>query len=266
MRHSLITGGSSGIGLAIAAKLLERGECVSLLARDVDRLIKVQQDFILRGFPGHCIAVLPADVSDARAVSVAVAKAVEKFGPIDALYASAGIVLPALFKDQTYLDFDLQITTNVVGVANAVRSVFATMHAHGRGKIMIISSGAGLVGIPGYTAYCASKYALRGFASALRLEAKSSGITVTICFPPDTQTPQFQEEMHVRPPQAHLFMGRSKPYRVDYIADAIVRGLDMGKREIFFTRVIALLGWCGPLLAPFLERIYMTRLQRLKTS
>lgn len=84
------------------------------------------------------------------------------------------------------------------------------MTQRGAGKIMIIASGAAFVGIPGYSAYCASNYVLKGYAAALRLEAAPHGINVSICFPPDTLTRQFEQEIGIRPAEANLFIGKAR--------------------------------------------------------
>lgn len=249
MRHVLVTGGSSGIGLAIARLLLARGDRVSLLARDAQRLADAAASLS----PGENVLTLTADVTDAQAVDAAVSEAATRFGPVEVLVASAGIVEPALFLDQDTAAFDRQVAVNLTGVANSVRAVLPGMRDQGRGRVLIVSSGAGLIGIPGYSAYCAAKFALRGLAAALRAETAPDGICVSICFPPDTLTPQLARELPLRPPQAQALMGRVKPREAADVARTILAGMDRGRREIHFGLTLHLLGYFGPFAASYLD-------------
>lgn len=253
MRHVLVTGGSSGIGLAVADLLLERGDRVSLVARDAERLAEAAR-VLSRGEEARAgrIFIVPADVADGEAVSRAAEEATSRFGVIDALVASAGIVEPARFLEQDAAVFDRQISVNLTGVSNSVRAVVPGMRGKG-GRVMIVSSGAGLIGIPGYSAYCASKFALRGLAAALRVEMASAGVSVSICFPPDTLTPQLERELPLRPPEAQAMIGRVRPQETAIVARAILAGMDRGRREIHFGLTLRLLGYFGPFAATYFD-------------
>ncbi len=114
----------------------------------------------------------------------------------------------------------------------------------------MISSGAGLIGIYGYSAYCASKFALHGFAQALRSEAHAHGVGVSVCFPPDTETPQFQREFASRPAEAAKIMGTVRPWPADAVAKTIARGIDRGRFEVYFGTTLFLLGRFAPAIRP----------------
>ncbi|TXH85452.1 MAG: SDR family NAD(P)-dependent oxidoreductase [Rhizobium sp.] len=251
--HVIVTGGSSGIGLAIAKLYAARGDRVSLLARHPGRLEEARAEIeALHGIDGALIQTVAVDVaSDARTID-AVNSCEESFGPCDILVASAGIVEPRAFDAMPASVFDEQIAINFLGTANAVRAVYKGMKSRRRGRIMMISSGAALIGIFGYTAYCASKSALAGFAEALSTEANAFDVSVSICFPPDTLTPQYRREISLRPAEAELLMGSVRPWSADAVAARIVHGLDRRQARIHFGFTLPALAYFGPLIKPLL--------------
>ncbi|WP_267549576.1 SDR family oxidoreductase [Rhizobium rhizogenes] len=251
--HVIVTGGSSGIGLAIATLYASRGDRVSLLARHSGRLEQAQAQIAeLPGIDSSRIQIASVDVASAAQVSSAIESCEASFGPCDILIASAGIVEPRTFDAMPASVFDEQISINLLGTANVVRAVYRGMKSRRDGRIMMISSGAALIGIFGYTAYCASKSALSGFAEALSAEAAACGIRVSICFPPDTQTPQYRRELSMRPPEAAALMGSVKPWSAEAVAARIVRGIDRGRAKIHFGFSLTMLAYLGPLIKPLL--------------
>lgn len=259
MTHVVITGGSSGIGLEVARIYVGRGHRVSLIARGLAALDAAKVSLETEG--GRQVQVAAADVADADAVQAAIRACETVFGLCDILICSAGIVAPARFEDQTAADADRQVAVNLSGSMHSVRAVYASMLARRQGRIMLVSSGAGLMGIPGYAAYCASKFALRGFAEALRSEAKPRGVVVSICFPPDTQTPQLERERAARPAEAEVIMGQVKPWKAEAVARQMVRALDQGRFEVYFGLALLALGRLAPLVRPLVDR-YFDRLIR----
>lgn len=252
MVHVIITGGSSGIGLAVARCYLQRGSAVTLVGRDAARLTAARERLCAEtGCPHERIHLGQADVADEIQLENVIAAAEATHGACDILVASAGVVAPAEFHLQEAQDFRRQIDTNLVGAVNAVRAVYAGMKARGQGKILLVSSGAALIGIFGYAAYCASKAALLGFVEALRLEAAAHGIDVSICFPPDTDTPQLAAERLVRPAEAEAMMKAGGAWSAEAVAARIVRALDRNERTVYFTTTIFLLGRFGSVVRPF---------------
>ncbi|MGY5779220.1 SDR family oxidoreductase [Rhizobium sp. LEGMi135b] len=249
--HVIVTGGSSGIGLAVAKLYAARGARVSLLARDTGRLEAARAEIAaLPGVDDAFIRTTSVDVTSAEQTTDAVKLCEASFGPCDILIASAGIVEPCAFDVMPTSVFDEQISINVLGTANAVRAVYKGMKSRRGGRIMMISSGAALIGIFGYTAYCASKSALEGFAEALSAEADASGVKISICFPPDTMTPQYRREISLRPHEAEILMGSVKPWSAEAVATKIVHGLDRGKQRIHFGFSLTALAFFGPLIKP----------------
>ncbi|HEV7308886.1 SDR family oxidoreductase [Ensifer sp.] len=254
MTHVIITGGSSGIGFALASLYAARGARLSLIARSHDLLEQARTDLVrASGCNAEDIRLEAADVA-AEADLLAAIRACEfAFGPCDILITSAGIVEPGHFEESDSSAFRRQMETNFSGTVHAVRAVYDGMTRRGRGRIMMISSGAGLIGIYGYSAYCASKFALHGFAQALRFEARPFGVGVSVCFPPDTQTPQFQRELASRPPQAATIMGTVRPWPANAVAKRIANGIERGRFEVHFGATLFLLARFGPAVRPLLN-------------
>jgi 3-dehydrosphinganine reductase len=202
---ALITGGSSGIGLAVAQYLSLQGAHVWLLARDEEGL-KSALDSLSSNEVQKC-GTISADVSDWDQVSSAVAQVESEIGVPDLVVNSAGVAHPGYFQDLGVEIFHWMMDVNYFGTVYICKAVVPGMVARGTGHIVNISSGAGFIGRYGYTAYGATKYAVRGFTDALRLELKPLGINVSIVFPPDVDTPQLAYEKEYQPPETKAQAG-----------------------------------------------------------
>jgi 3-dehydrosphinganine reductase len=254
MTHVIITGGSSGIGLAVASIYATSGARLSLIARSRDLLEFAAQKLISQyGASASNVRIETADVANEKEISAAISRCIEALGPCDILVTSAGIVEPAPFEAMPSVSFHRQMETNFSGTVHAVRAVYPDMVRRRSGHISMISSGAGLIGIYGYSAYCASKFALHGFAQALRSEARCHGVQVSVSFPPDTETPQFEREIDQRPPEARVAMGAIRPWSAEAVARKIVGGIEQGRFEIFFGITLFLLGRFGPAVRPLIN-------------
>ncbi|MDK1377718.1 MULTISPECIES: SDR family oxidoreductase [unclassified Sinorhizobium] len=254
MTHVIITGGSSGIGLALASIYAGRGARLSLIARSGDLLEQARQKLLTEhGAKAEDVQVEAADVAREEEIETAIRRCIETFGPCDILVTSAGIVEPAPFEEQQSAAFRRQMETNFSGTVHAVRAVYGDMRRRREGRIMMISSGAGLIGIYGYSAYCASKFALHGFAQALRSEARRHDVRISVSFPPDTETPQFERELSLRPREANAVMGTVRAWPADAVARRIAAGIDRGRFEVYFGATLFLLGRFGPAVRPLIN-------------
>ncbi|WEZ84503.1 SDR family oxidoreductase [Rhizobium sp. 32-5/1] len=254
MTHVIITGGSSGIGLAIADLYAARGAKISLIARSPGPLEAARAAIAARnGIDANLIGIASADVADEGQISAAMHACETLFGPCDILVTAAGIVHPGRFEILPSADFNRQMATNFHGSIHAVRAVYDGMCRRRNGSIMLVSSGAGLIGVYGYAGYCASKFALHGFAEALRSEARPSGVRVSVCFPPDTQTPQFDGEIGLRPAEAAIVMGKVRPWTAEAVASRIVAAIAKGRFEVFFGPSLHVLGRFGSTVKPVLN-------------
>lgn len=222
---AIVSGGSSGIGLACAAELGRKGFRVALLARDSGRLAAARA--ALEG-QGIAVAARSVDVRDRLQCERAVGALVAAFGPPRWLVTAAGIVEPGFFLEQDPARVEEQVETNLLGTYYLVRAAAPAMTAAPGGRILLVSSAAGLFGVAGYAGYSATKFAVRGLAEVLRIELAGAGITVTLAMPPDTDTPQLAYEASRRPPAIAGFAGGGGALPAARVAAHMIRTAERG--------------------------------------
>lgn len=221
-RHVFITGGSSGIGLALAHQAASEGARVSILARSIDKLEEAKNYIQLS--TGIDVSIFSADVRDYDAVS----KAVEEAGPIDVLIVNQGVFVPEELEKQGLDEVKFMVDVNLIGSFNMIKAALPKMK---KGEdsmprsIALMSSQAGQVGIYGYTAYSASKFGLRGLAEALQQEVISHDIHVSLIFPPDTDTPGLTEETKKRPQLTSIIAESSGVMKAEEVAKKAFEGI-----------------------------------------
>ena len=145
------------------------------------------------------------------------------------------------------------MAVNYFGSLYAIRSALAAMERSGTGNIVLISSGAGLIGIYGYSAYCPSKFALRGLAESLRGELKPKGIKVTIVYPPDTDTPQLAAENKIKPLETKKITATAKAWTAEAVAQQIITGVERGRFAITPGTELTILNRLHSLISPLLN-------------
>ncbi|XP_051127664.1 3-dehydrosphinganine reductase TSC10A-like [Andrographis paniculata] len=225
-RHVFITGGSSGIGLALAHLCAQHGADVSLLARSAAKLEEAKQSIKLA--TGRDVRIFSADVRDYDAVRTAV----EDAGPIDVLVCNQGVFVPQELADQDLEEIKFMIDVNLTGTFHLIRAALPAMKKsraeRGPGSIAIMSSQAGQVGIYGYAAYSASKFGLKGLAEALQHEVIADNIHISLIFPPDTETPGFAEENKRRPQLTSIIAASSGAMKAEEVAKKSLDGIQSG--------------------------------------
>ena len=171
----LVTGASSGIGEAVSRELARRGARLVLTARRVNRLEALARE--LGSGPGNAVAV-PCDVTKDGDCEAAVAAAVAAYGRLDTVYANAGFAIAGRLEKLTLDDYRRQMETNVFGVLRALKASLPELKKT-CGRIGVVGSVNGYIGTPATSAYCMSKFALRGLCDAIRPELKPYGVSVT---------------------------------------------------------------------------------------
>ena len=230
-KSMLITGGSSGIGKAIAADAVRQGVKVFLIARDQDKLDATVHE--LRSLQEDCkLATFSACVTDSAAIEAAVQTAESTHGPIDLLINSAGTAIPGYFEDISIEEFSQQLEINYLGTIRVIKSVLPSMKSRGQGWIVNVSSLAGVKGVFGYTAYCGSKFAVTGVTEALRAELYPHGIGVTLLCPPDTRTPGLAEEEATKPIETKRISETGALLEPEEVASALWKGLSNNRSLI----------------------------------
>lgn len=183
-----ITGASSGLGAALARHYGDQGAVLGLCGRRTEALAQTAA-----GLDAHCFT---ADVRDARAMQAAADEFIARAGVPDIVIGCAGISVGALTEEAADLPvFQAVMDANVMGLVHTFQPFIAPMKQAGKGVLCGIASVAGVRGLPGGGAYSASKAAARVYLEALRLELKSSGISVVTVSPGYIETPM----THVNP-------------------------------------------------------------------
>ncbi len=227
--HAIITGGSSGIGLAFAKQLAGQGMAVSLIARDPDRLEQARAAIQNLAGASAKIECISADIRNQAECQKAVAQACATHGSPSWAVACAGIVEPGLFVDQPLDKHEDQIKTNYLGSLYLAHEIVPQMVRNGGGKFLFVSSGAAFSGLYGYGAYGASKFAVRGLAESLNVELKNHNVQITLVYPGDTDTPQLHRELKQRPKVTAIIAGPARILSPDEVAAAAINGAKSGK-------------------------------------
>jgi 3-dehydrosphinganine reductase len=216
-KHILVTGGSSGIGLAVAKLAASQGANLSILGRRMEVLEQAQQEILQARTADTFVQILSADVSQEDEIHAALSSLITDRGLPDVVVNCAGVTHPGEFHELSTDIFRWNMDINYFGTVYVLKTLVPGMITRGSGLIINISSGVGLFNIWGYSAYGASKYAVNGLSEALRMELKPRGIQVSVVIPADTDTPQLAYENQFKPEitrQINQVAGLLKPEQV----------------------------------------------------
>ena len=234
----LITGASSGVGAAAAVSFARAGADVALLARDADGLDRVA--FRVRQH-GRRALVVAADLSDQDAVTAAVARVEREWGGLDVAVSNAAALVFGPFTDVPKRDFDRTIDVTFIGAVNFIRAALPLLE-RSAGVLVVNGSINGLAPLPAFSAYSASKHALRGFVKSLRIELRGqrSKVRVAMVHPGAIDTPVWKAistatgRQPRKPPEG---------YRAEVIGDALVAMARSPRAEITVGAEAVLFSW-----------------------
>jgi 3-dehydrosphinganine reductase len=222
----LITGGSSGIGLALARQLVRHGANVYILARRLEHLTSTILELKKsRAYPDQKIGLVSADVSREKSTIRILEGFISKVGVPDFIFNSAGIVFPGQIENIPLEEFHSLMDTNFFGTVLVTKTFLPDMLKRGSGHIVNISSLAGFYASYGYAAYSSTKFAVRGFSDVIRAELKPRGIKVSIVFPADVDTPQLAYERSVQPEIMKEINSSAGMLPSEKVAESILKGV-----------------------------------------
>ena len=186
---AIITGASTGIGKHISVELSKKEYIVILISRSKDKLKSVKK---IIDKNGHDCIIIESDISKESSVDE-IFKKIKSFNNIDILINNAGLGIFNKIENISNSDWDVQINTNLKGSFMMTRNIIPIMKKNNNGKIVFINSVAGLKPYPYSSAYVASKFGLRGFASSIREELRKDNIKVISVHPGAIDTPFWNE-------------------------------------------------------------------------
>nr|MDO8088572.1 SDR family oxidoreductase [Candidatus Sigynarchaeum springense] len=226
---ALITGGSSGLGKALAILLAGGGSSVAIVARNEGRLAEAKAAIEAAKAGDGFVVAIQADVTDEKQVKDAFDGLVRDKGVPTHLFNCAGAANPGYVQDFSTADFEAAMRLDYFGTVIPTITLLPYFIARGSGQVVNVSSAGGFVGLIGYATYCPAKFAVMGFSEVLRHELKPKGIKVSVVCPPDMDTPGLATENKIKPEECKIISERGKLLKPEDVAKAVVDGVEKGR-------------------------------------
>ncbi|MBS3764224.1 MAG: SDR family oxidoreductase [Planctomycetes bacterium] len=199
-KNAFVTGGSRGIGFAIARRFAREGAGVALLSRSEQNLEAARQN-ILSEMPETDVVLRPADVTGQKQVEKAVNEALDQLGHVDILVNSAGVASLGDIDEMSVEQWEYIMAVNIFGAYYTCRAVWPHFKERGGGSIINLASGSGRRAHAGWSAYCTSKFAVMGLTDSLQKEGRPHGIRCNVICPGPTETDQRRSNFGEEPPE-----------------------------------------------------------------
>ena len=228
-RTVFISGGSSGIGRDMARRLAAEGADIALFNRSAAEDVLAELRAAAK-HPAQRFAACRADVAEAGSIEAAVRQAVAELGAPDLAINSAGVIHARPLQEASAQDFERVIDINLKGSRHFAAAVLPHMQA--RSHLVFIASLAALTGNFAYTAYCASKFGVRGLAEALRYELRLQDIDVSLCCPGEIMTPMVEEEKRHQHPVSAALKAFAGSARLEDAVPTLLHGIARRRFEI----------------------------------
>jgi short-subunit dehydrogenase len=259
----VITGASSGIGLACAKEFGKRGAKVVMAARNKEKL-----DAAAETLDNQDVEVLavPADVSKKEDCKNLIDETVKVFGTVDVLINNAGISMRALFNDFKLEAFEQLMQINFFGTVYCTKYALPYLLKQ-KGSVVGVSSIAGYVGLPARTAYSASKYAMQGFLDALRTENLKTGLHVMVACPGFTSSNIRNTALTADgTPQGESPREEEKMMSAEEVAAHIAKGVAKRKRTLVLTTEGKIAVLMSKLFPKFVEKQVFKKMEKEPNS
>ncbi len=225
----VITGGSSGLGRALALRFAGRGANLAIIARDPDRLEKARLEISARCAPGRRVEAFSCDVSDHEAAAGTFDAIRGSMGTPDMLVNSAGILKEGYFETLPPETFRQVMDINFFGALHCTMAVIKAFRARGAGTIVNIASLGGRMPSFGYAAYCSSKFALVGLTETLRCELAPTKIRVHLVCPGEFDSPMVDDLNTYRTVENRVLTQTVPVLSLDRVADETIAGIMKGR-------------------------------------
>lgn len=222
-KHVVVTGGSSGIGKAIAILAAKQGAHVTILARNIDKLVEAQKEIQKYAVDEEQqIVKVSVDIINFEDVENNLHEVEAVIGPIYMLINCAGMAICGEVENLTPQQIKSLVNVNFLGTLYAIQAMVPKFKERKEGIFVLTASQLALMGMYGMSVYAACKFALRGLAESLYMELKDYNISITLALPPDTDTPGFETENQSKPLETKLMSEAAGLHKPEDVAQKIM--------------------------------------------